>query len=53
MSTTITGIPRAKPVRTAKAKPLEPTMKRPDPKKKKGKDDPDDPDDPLNAWRKK
>lgn len=51
MGTTLSGIPRVKVSRTHKAKPPEPTSKRPDPKKKKV--DIDDPDDPLNAWRKK
>lgn len=54
MSTTITGVPRVKPVRTPTAKPLEPTGKRPDTRKKvKDKAEIDDPDDLINAWRKK
>lgn len=53
MGTTLSGIPRVKAQRTHKAKPSEPTSKRPGLSKKVKNVDIDDPNDPLNAWRKK
>jgi hypothetical protein len=53
MSTTLAGIPRVKRVRPVKVRPLEPTQKHPDAKKRKNKPLDDDPDDLDNAWRKK
>lgn len=52
MSSTITGIPRVKMKREHKARPIEPTAKRPDVKKKSRKrQDEDEFDDLDNAWR--
>lgn len=52
MSTTASGVPRVGLARPLRAKPLEATAKRMDPKKKsKAKDDGQD--DIIEGWRKK
>lgn len=54
MTTTLAGVPRVRLAKKVRAKPLEATTKRDDPKaKKKEKAELDAADDILNGWRKK